>query len=100
MYLLSLSLHFSKRQRRAQHEADLAEQAMFLPIFVCNLIYPGIPCALHIFEPRYRLMTRRCVESGFSRFGAMLVCAISFVLHFVHLSPCFGIAVVCCLPSH
>jgi Lon protease-like protein len=32
-------------------------------------MYPGIPMSLHVFEPRYRLMVRRCMESGFARFG-------------------------------
>lgn len=40
-----------------------------LPIFVCTQALPGIPCPLHVFEPRYRLMIRRCVESGSRRFG-------------------------------
>ena len=34
-----------------------------------HMLLPGVKCALHIFEPRYRLMVRRCMESGFSRFG-------------------------------
>ena len=40
-----------------------------LPIFVCTMAYPGMPCPLHIFEPRYRLMMRRCVDRGSRRFG-------------------------------
>jgi len=40
-----------------------------IPIFVCTLAYPKIPCPLHIFEPRYRLMIRRCMESGVRKFG-------------------------------
>uniref|UniRef100_A0A3B4XA23 Lon N-terminal domain-containing protein n=1 Tax=Seriola lalandi dorsalis TaxID=1841481 RepID=A0A3B4XA23_SERLL len=31
--------------------------------------YPGVPCPLHIFEPRYRLMMRRCMETGTKKFG-------------------------------
>ena len=30
------------------------------------------PCPLHIFEPRYRLMMRRTIESGQRRFGMVL----------------------------
>ena len=38
-------------------------------LFVCTTTFPGLPCPLQIFEPRYRLMLRRCVESGRYRFG-------------------------------
>lgn len=40
-----------------------------IPIFVCTVAYPGIPCPLHVFEPRYRLMMRRCMETGTKKFG-------------------------------
>lgn len=40
-----------------------------VPIFVCTLAVPKVPCPLHIFEPRYRLMLRRCVTSGSKQFG-------------------------------
>lgn len=33
------------------------------------MAYPGMPCPLHIFEPRYRLMMRRCIETGTRKFG-------------------------------
>lgn len=40
-----------------------------IPIFVCTMSFPGVACPLHIFEPRYRLMIRRCQETGTRRFG-------------------------------
>lgn len=40
-----------------------------IPIFVCTVAYPGMPCPLHVFEPRYRLMMRRCIETGTRKFG-------------------------------
>lgn len=40
-----------------------------IPIFVCTVAYPGVPCPLHIFEPRYRLMMRRCMDTGTKKFG-------------------------------
>jgi tetratricopeptide (TPR) repeat protein len=43
----------------------------WVPIFVCSLSAPFIPTPLHIFEPRYRLMMRRAVESN-QRFGMCL----------------------------
>jgi len=45
------------------------ENANIIPIFVCTVSLPGIPCPLHVFEPRYRLMVRRAMESGTREFG-------------------------------
>ena len=43
-----------------------------VPLFVCTMAYPGMPMFLHIFEPRYRLMIRRAMESGDRKFGMMM----------------------------
>ena len=40
-----------------------------LPVFVCTMAFPYLPSPLHVFEPQYRLMIRRCTESGSRRFG-------------------------------
>ncbi|XP_026332009.1 uncharacterized protein LOC113238429 isoform X2 [Hyposmocoma kahamanoa] len=40
-----------------------------IPIFVCTVAYPTIPCPLFIFDPRYWLMIRRVLESGSRKFG-------------------------------
>ena len=42
------------------------------PLFVCTLSFPCTPTFLHIFEPRYRLMIRRAIESGDRKFGMIL----------------------------
>ncbi|KAK3100163.1 hypothetical protein FSP39_015593 [Pinctada imbricata] len=66
-------------ERKKLHEEEMTELAKMgidsreIPIFVCALAYPGIPCPLHIFEPRYRLMVRQCMESGTRQFG-MCIC--------------------------
>lgn len=39
--------------------------------------FPGVPCALHVFEPRYRQMVRHCVETGM----LMGICHTEKVLH-------------------
>lgn len=40
-----------------------------IPLFPLDLVlYPGMPQALHIFEPRYRRMIARCLDEG-SLFG-------------------------------
>ena len=42
------------------------------PLFICTLSFPSTPTFLHIFEPRYRLMIRRAIESGDRKFGMIL----------------------------
>lgn len=42
-----------------------------IPIFICTLAFPYMPTFLYIFEPRYKLMIRRCVESD-QKFGICL----------------------------
>ncbi|OWF53763.1 LON peptidase N-terminal domain and RING finger protein 3-like [Mizuhopecten yessoensis] len=62
-------------QRRKTHEDEMEELSRMvtdqheIPVFVCTMAFPGIPCPLHIFEPRYRLMVRQCMESGTRQFG-------------------------------
>ncbi|KAF8812461.1 hypothetical protein BYT27DRAFT_7159907 [Phlegmacium glaucopus] len=61
-----------------QERADAIEEEerharLNTPIFVCQLSFPGIPIVLHFFEPRYRLMLRRCLESPNPFFG-MIMC--------------------------
>jgi len=33
------------------------------------MAYPTVRCPLHVFEPRYHLMIRRCMETGSRQFG-------------------------------
>ncbi|KAG8225845.1 hypothetical protein J437_LFUL004774 [Ladona fulva] len=40
-----------------------------VPVFVCTAAFPNVPCPLFVYEPRYRLMVRRCVETGGRQFG-------------------------------
>nr|XP_057919610.1 LON peptidase N-terminal domain and RING finger protein 1 isoform X2 [Doryrhamphus excisus] len=59
-------------ERKQVHGAEMAELSNLtkdIPIFVCTVAYPGVSCPLHIFEPRYRLMMRRCMETGTKKFG-------------------------------
>lgn len=49
---------------------DTPEENIFeVPIFVCVLAVPYCVCPLHVFEPRYRLMMRRTVETEYRTFG-------------------------------
>ncbi|KAA8498393.1 LON peptidase N-terminal domain and RING finger protein 1 [Porphyridium purpureum] len=62
---------FAKRQEDVAREAAEMSQSTanrFFPIFVLSVSFPGLPCNLHIFEPRYRLMMRRAI-AGDRKFG-------------------------------
>ncbi|WVQ83118.1 hypothetical protein IAT38_005256 [Cryptococcus sp. DSM 104549] len=59
-------------ERQASLAADERTALLSTPIFVCTLAFPGMPTILHVFEPRYRLMIRRCIESASPRFGMVL----------------------------
>ena len=37
-----------------QAREEEQEMLLRLPIFVCTLAFPGVPCPLHVFEPRHR----------------------------------------------
>jgi len=50
-------------------DSDPGAEPNVIPVFVCTISAPNIPCPLHIFEPRYRLMIRRAMESGTREFG-------------------------------
>lgn len=58
-----------------RQDETLAEKASWskkLPLFMMNVVYfPGQPMHLHLFEPRYKLMIRRVLESGNRSFGYM-----------------------------
>ncbi|KAM4664051.1 LON peptidase N-terminal domain and RING finger protein 3 [Discoglossus pictus] len=60
------------KDRKLVNEEEIAELSNLnknVPIFVCTMAYPTVPCPLHIFEPCYRLMIRRCMETGTKQFG-------------------------------
>lgn len=65
-----LEEEYDDRARVQQEETkELSDLMKNVPIFVCTMAYPTVPCPLHIFEPRYRLMIRRCVDTGTRQFG-------------------------------
>lgn len=53
-------------EKRFQQEIDLEPS---VPVFICTTAFPYVPCPLFVYEPRYRLMVRRAVESGEKQFG-------------------------------
>ncbi|XP_046588126.1 LON peptidase N-terminal domain and RING finger protein 3 [Neodiprion lecontei] len=40
-----------------------------IAVFICTTAFPCVACPLFVYEPRYRLMVRRCLESGIGQFG-------------------------------
>jgi Lon protease-like protein len=71
--ILSMSFPQEYEERRKEEEsANLrasggqgASQTVTAPVFYLNApALPDCPFSLHIFEPRYRLMVRRCLEGS------------------------------------
>lgn len=59
-------------ERKKLYDEEMKELSNLnkdVPIFVCTIAFPTIPCPLHVFEPRYRLMIRRSMETGTKQFG-------------------------------
>ncbi|KAF2712473.1 hypothetical protein K504DRAFT_373337 [Pleomassaria siparia CBS 279.74] len=52
-------------------EEQPGNETLDTPLFVCTLALPTMPTFLHVFEPRYRLMMRRCMD-GNKRFGMVM----------------------------
>src|SRR5438445_9063509 len=46
---------------------------LLLPMFpLQTVLFPGVAMPLHVFEPRYRALTRHCLD-GDGRFGVVLI---------------------------
>ncbi|KAJ8271727.1 hypothetical protein COCON_G00105860 [Conger conger] len=61
--------HMERKRSQTEETKELSDLMKNVPIFVCTMAYPTVPCPLHVFEPRYRLMIRRCMETGTRQFG-------------------------------
>ncbi|KAF9515275.1 hypothetical protein BS47DRAFT_1294164 [Hydnum rufescens UP504] len=62
------SQYIARKTSLAKDELP-ADHNLTVPIFPCALAFPGMPISLNIYEPRYRLMLRRCLSSGTYEFG-------------------------------
>jgi len=57
------------KQRSVEASAESQQSEAAMPLFVLNaVVFPRMKFPMHIFEPRYRLMLRRCLE-GDKKFG-------------------------------
>ncbi|GAA6030404.1 hypothetical protein JCM8097_009091 [Rhodosporidiobolus ruineniae] len=70
--VLSVALPSIVADRAAAMREEEQAQLASVPIFVCTTAWPTIKTYLHIFEPRYRLMIRRALESPSQSFGMVL----------------------------
>lgn len=61
--------HSERQKTHLEETKELSDLTKSVPIFVCTMAYPTVPCPLHVFEPRYRLMIRRCMDTGTRQFG-------------------------------
>jgi Lon protease-like protein len=56
-----------------EHRADMEAKLYELPLFPLSVVlFPGQTLPLHIFEPRYRVMIRSCIEHD-APFGVVLL---------------------------
>src|SRR5258708_32513753 len=67
--LLPEQYELRKQAHFADESLTTGVNGMTVPIFPCALAFPGMPISLNIFEPRYRLMIRRCLANGTHSFG-------------------------------
>ncbi|KAI0092656.1 PUA-like domain-containing protein [Irpex rosettiformis] len=69
LLIISKAFPISYAERGETIEAEERDSRLDTPIFVCQLSFPGMPTMLHLFEPRYRLMLRRCLAKSNPCFG-------------------------------
>lgn len=68
-------LHFQNLDISDKNKND-KKSLPIIPLFGLScIVFPGSPLQLHVFEPRYRLMIRRCLR-GTKRFGVANVSGI------------------------
>ena len=70
--IMGLCPDLLRLRKIAAAQEDAGDSDLNVPLFPCTLAYPEMPIFLHIFEPRYRLMIRRAIESGDRKFGMMM----------------------------
>lgn len=62
-------IQLAKRREALKEDGDQAPDGTKVPLFVSTLSFPSMRTFLYVFEPRYRLMIRRVMESGHRQFG-------------------------------
>ncbi|KAJ8919896.1 hypothetical protein NQ315_006425 [Exocentrus adspersus] len=60
---------FKERVSINLKESTILDRSSDIPVFVCTNAFPGVACPLYVYEPRYRLLARRCLQSPTKRFA-------------------------------
>ncbi|CAG9816101.1 unnamed protein product [Phaedon cochleariae] len=60
---------FRERVSISIKECSILESSSNIPVFICTNAFPGVACPLYVYEPRYRLIARRCLQSPTKRFA-------------------------------
>ncbi|XP_025828821.1 LON peptidase N-terminal domain and RING finger protein 1-like [Agrilus planipennis] len=60
---------YKKCTAASRTEISFSEENSQVPVFVCTNAFPGVACPLFVYEPRYRLLTRRCLQSNNKKFA-------------------------------
>ncbi|KAJ3019607.1 UNVERIFIED_CONTAM: hypothetical protein HDU68_010594 [Siphonaria sp. JEL0065] len=53
-----------KKEREKQLIQHANSTEFVIPLFICSLAFVGTKQQFHIFEPRYRLMVKECLDGG------------------------------------
>ena len=68
-FICSFYLVVALLLKAINHILSSSDENGFVPMFVCALGLPTMNLPLHIFEPRYKLLVRRTLESKSKMFG-------------------------------
>lgn len=58
-----------KRIVSRTEELKILENNEEIPVFICITAFPGVACPLYVYEPQYRLLTRRCLLTKSKQFA-------------------------------
>jgi Lon protease-like protein len=64
-----LPQEYNDRLLTNMREAQMLNKNSDIPVFICTNAFPGVACPLYVYEPRYRLLVRRCLLSPTRRFA-------------------------------
>ncbi|RZB39937.1 LON peptidase N-terminal domain and RING finger protein 2, partial [Asbolus verrucosus] len=64
-----LPKEYNERLLANLKEVHMLNKNSDIPVFICTNAFPGVACPLYVYEPRYRLLVRRCLLSPTRRFA-------------------------------
>lgn len=60
---------YNERMSINMEESLILDTGSDVPVFICTNAFPGVACPLYVYEPKYRLLARRCLLSPTKRFA-------------------------------